>query len=242
MTSVRSLFSRVVLLGSCCLLSCLSTVHAQNTVTVVTPKDAWQLRRDETAKTFLILMEKKAGKAEMAAASKKADQILTEFDSMGLPVTPMEAMDLIAWFYVPQGDEPALGLIMISMQATLGWYDALRFADSSGLAEILGKERFFNKALMAKKDMFFDFMKQQPKEAAEAVATGIGLARQFKDLPWPKNFYNEQWPASYGLLRMQCGLKKLRKCAVPQALPESEWPAAMEEAVKRVTHYYRIDS
>lgn len=94
---------------------------------------------------------------------------------------------------------------------------------------------FCSIALLVKKNAFITYMEKQPQEAAIAVADGIQFADQLRNAA----YYDRNWPASYGRLRMQCGIEG--KCAAPEVLPEKEWPQAFQEAVARVTRYYRIN-
>ena len=207
------------------------------TIVVKTPQDAWQMRRASTLQLIRALESKKLPKAEDDKATRAFDDILTAFDKNPLNITPMEAMDLMQVYYVPNEDNFVEFLKILSLLTTSGWYDALRFADESGRAEIMHNEAFFKRALLVKKDAFVAFMTQHPQEAAAAVAWGVEFAGRFRSA----DFYDRRWPASYGLMRMQCGMDGKNQCPTPQALPEKEWPQAFEEAAVRVTRYYRIN-
>lgn len=207
------------------------------TIEVKTPQDAWQVRRKNTLQLIRALESKKLPKAEDDKAMKAFDDILTAFDKNPLNITPMEGMDLMQVYYVPNEDNFVELLKILSLLATSGWYDALRFADESGRAEIVNNEGFFKRALLVKKDAFVTFMEKQPKEAAAAVAWGVEFAGNFRST----SYYDRRWPVSYGLMRMQCGMEGKTQCPTPEALPEKEWPKAFEEAAARVTRYYRVN-
>lgn len=246
-TSFTSSFSRFVPLAACLALigSVVVPVHAQSaakalpgkTIEVNTPQDAWQLRRTSTLQLIGILQRKDTPKPEYEKAFKAFDDILTAFDKNPTGITPMESMDLMQVSYIPNEDNFPDQLALLALFATAGWYDALRFADESGRAEIVNNEAFFKRALMAKKDGFIAFMEKQPLEAAKAVARGIRIAEATRDTAQ----YDRRWPASYGLMRLQCGMEGKTSCPTPKAMPESEWPQAFKEAAARVTRYYRIN-
>ena len=195
------------------------------------------MRRKNTLKLIRTLQNKDTPKAEYDKVYKVVDDILTAFDKNLAGITPMEGMDLMQVFYIPNEDSFAGQLQVLAFLATSGWYDALRFADESGRAEIVNNEEFFRRALMVKKDAFIGFMEKQPQEAAKAVEKGIQYAQDLRD----STNYDRRWPASYGLMRMQCGMEGKTKCPVPLALAEKEWPQAFKEAADRVTRYYRIN-
>lgn len=211
------------------------------TVVVETPRDAWQTRRAQTIAVIRILQDESADRARREEARQKFDATLTRFEKDTFSITPMEAMDLFQVFYVPNEPGRMENLLqLVAMQATLGWYDALRFADESGRAEIVNNEAFFKRALMVRKDEFIAFLEKEPAKAAKAVASAVQVARKFSQNEAMVH-YDMHWPASYGLMRMQCGLEKSKTCARPDELPKKDWPAAFEEAAARVTRYYRIN-
>lgn len=207
------------------------------TVEVKTQRDPWQVRRSETLRLISLLSNKATPKAESEKAYQAFDAILTRFDKNPLEFTPMEGMDLMQVYYIPKEEQYAVQLSILAFLATSGWYDALRFGDESGRAEIVNNEEFFKRALMAKRDGFIAFMEQQPQEAAKAVADGISWAFASSE----SNFYDRRWPASYGLLRMQCALAGSSSCQGPKPMAQDQWPQAFDEAAARVTRYYRIN-
>jgi len=223
---------RTVLAVLTLLCGVLSGAQA-GTIAVQTPQQDWQQRRTALF-TALNDVNHTVGAAALDAA-------LTGFEKDPVSLTPMEAMDLYGVFYVPRegADKMPALLKVISMQAVLGWYDALRFADASGRAEIIDNEGFFKRAfLMGGNDgvqRLVDLLEKHPQEAAQAVSDGVALARQFRD----RVNYDQHWPSAYGLTVIQCASQKAKTCPPPPALPPNKWDAAFEDAVTQVTHYYR---
>jgi hypothetical protein len=151
-------------------------------------------------------------------------------------------MELFQVFYIPkalQQKPPRFDTMLriIAAQATMGWYDALRFADDSGRAEISSNEAFFTLAFDKSARDFVRFMKEQPDQAAAAVKAGIQDAR---DKIAAKHInYDATWPASYGILRMQCAMKNAKTCEGPAPRPAGDWPALLDQAAQRVSTVYR---
>lgn len=209
------------------------------TVLLDVKPDPWQLRRQ--ALIELVSVIHKSNYKDKAANAKFA-KVLSDFDKDFVSITPMEGMDLQRIYYVPLSKpvemESNLGVVVAL--ATLGWYDALRFADASGRAEIEKNESFFLRAYTAPGGKGLEdvvaFLKDKPLEAARAVKTGTDAARTVLGRGV---HYDVHWPASYGLLRSQCALQTTQDCARPTPLPQDQWPAALEEAVAAVTRYYR---
>ena len=107
------------------------------TVVVDAPSDAWQVHRKQTLEWVRTFNNDKLPKSQREAAYKKFDAALTQFDKNLFSITPMEAMDLMQIFYVPNEDgKMETQLTLVAAIAAAGWYDALRFADESGRAEI----------------------------------------------------------------------------------------------------------
>lgn len=246
LTALRSLTPSLILLALLVLGAPFAQAqqppssHIGKTVVVDAPQDAWQKRRQQTLGWIRTFQNDKLDKTQREAAYRQFDQVLTAFDKNPFGITPMEAMDLLQLYYIPsESNMLESQLLTVAAIATTGWYDALRFADESGRAEIVNNEEFFKRALFQRKDEFIRFLTEQPQKAAEAVSKGIALAQaivQRKAIG-----YDTHWPASYGLMRMQCGLQSASTCTTPRAKPEAEWPAAWEEAAARVTRYYRIN-
>lgn len=225
-----------------CNASAQTAPSAGQTVVVNTPKDAWQKRREQTIEVLLTLQDANAGKSRIDEARQKFDAILTQYEKDAFSLTPMEAMDLFQVYYVPnEAGRMELLLKLVAIQTTLGWYDALRFADESGRAEIVNNEAFFKRALMVRKDEFIEFLQKEPAKAAGAVSSAIEIARRASQTESMVH-YDVRWPASYGLMRMQCGLEGAKSCTRPKEMPRKDWPAAFDEAAARVTQYYRINT
>ena len=147
----------------------------------------------------------------------------------------MENMDVLGYAHAPkQGIDNVLTLIV--MNATLGWYDALRFGSESGRAEISNNEGFFKRALvLAGKQRIDEFLasaKAHPDETKSAIEQGVILAEKFKN----SDDYDHRWPTAYGLERIICA--QGGSCTPPPAKPASDWPALWEEAKKVVAKYY----
>lgn len=125
----------------------------------------------------------------------------------------------------------------------MGWYDALRFADDSGRAEIIDNEFFFNRAYrlggQQQIQLLSDFLTTQPQQAAQAVQAGIAMARNARARG---DKYDEHWPTAYGLQRMMCGLEGKKDCPKPPAMPQAQWDGAFAKAVATVENYYRDNS
>lgn len=201
----------------------------------------WQMRRAKFRDTIETLL---ASNGENPEALRYLDEALTKFEMAPVSLTPMEAMDIWGLFYVPrEGDlYPELTLRIIAIYAILGWYDALRFADASGRAEISFNESFFSRAFRLAgpeiQKFFTDFLTNHPEKASEAVQIGISTAREWRN----QVEYDVRWPNAYGLTRMRCALEGEKECPPPSALPREQWDAAFEEAVALVERYYRDNS
>ncbi|MGE5503601.1 MAG: hypothetical protein ACM31L_04175 [Actinomycetota bacterium] len=214
-----------------------------STVEVHVEPQAWQVRRAEFARAFNVVNANNGDQSD-AKALKVIDDRLTSFEKAPLSFTPMEAMDLYGAFYVPKDGSTKMKelLQMVSAMATLGWYDALRFADESGRAEIVNNEAFFKRAFVLGGDegtqQLLALLQKHPREAAEAVATGIGLARKVRD----NVGYDVRWPTGYGLHRTRCALSGGKDCPKPAELPKDKWDGAFAEAANVVETYYRDNS
>lgn len=217
------------------------TKAATHTVLLDIKPEAWQVRRKQVI-DLVAVIQKSDYKDQ--AAKEKFDKVLANFDKDFVSITPMEAMDLQRIYYVPLSKpiemESNLGVVVAL--ATLGWYDALRFADASGRAEIQDNESFFLRAFTAPGSKSLDdvvaFLKDKPLEAARAVKTGTDAARTVLS----RVHYDTQWPASYGLLRSRCAIQGEQNCKRPVPLPQDQWPAAFDQAVATATRYYRDNS
>jgi len=192
----------------------------------------WQKRRAEFAETV------KRMRADDASGRKDFEAVLTEFEKQPFSRTPMENMEILGVFYVPQeGIEATLPAVVAN--AALGWYDALRFTSESGRDEIVNQEGFFRKAyVLAGTEMrehAVKFFGDNPELAAALVAKGIAVADRFKDDPR----YDHKRPSAYGDEARECA--KDTQCTGVRSMPDTRWLDAWEDAKQRVTAYYRLN-
>jgi hypothetical protein len=192
--------------------------------------EAWKIRRLERLKII------KDALAPNAAKSQAFDHLLTNFEHHQVAQTPLENMDLLGLFYA-RSEGIAKALPVIVMNATLGWYDALRFGSPSGQAEIVNNERFFKHAfVLAGKERineYLEFAKSHPEEIQAAIDQGMIFAEKFKN----SEEYDRRWPTAYGLERMTCALGGT--CPSPVEAPQSQWNALWDQAKLRVKTYYK---
>jgi hypothetical protein len=191
---------------------------------------AWKIRRLERLKII------KDALAPNAAKSQAFDQLLTNFEHHQVAQTPLENMDLLGLFY-GRSEGIAKALPVIVMSATLGWYDALRFASPSGQAEIVNNERFFKHAfVLAGKERIDEYLKyaeSHPEEIQAAIDQGLVFAEKFRN----SEEYDRRWPTAYGLERTTCALGGA--CTPPVEAPQSQWNALWDQAKLRVKTYYK---
>jgi len=241
---LASLLSGALLACACWALPAAAQSPADlpgKTVLLEVKPDPWQLRRKEVIDLVSVIVQ---SNYKDKAATEKFEKILRNFDQDFVSITPMEGMDLQRIYYVPMSKPADMesNLGVVAALATLGWYDALRFADESGRAEIQHNESFFLRAFTAPgsttKDAVVAFLSSHPQEAQRAVKMGTDAARTVLS----RIHYDVHWPTSYGLLRSQCALQGGKNCTRPAALPQAQWPAAFEEAVALTTRYYRDNS
>jgi hypothetical protein len=163
--------------------------------------------------------------------------MLTNFEKHPLAQTPIENMDLIGLFYAPK-DGIARTLPLIVMNATLGWYDSLRYGSPSGQAEIVNNEMFFKRAfVLAGKERlneYLEFAKSHRDEIRTDIDQGLALAERFKN----SDEYDHKWPAAYGLERSICTLGG--ECPPPVEAQQNQWNALWDQAKLRVETYYKI--
>jgi hypothetical protein len=224
-----------------CFLQVFPTASAQDNKVVViqSPKDAWELRHAETTKILRTINDPKSTKDQLDKAIRELDARLTEAEQGRL--TPIETMELLGVFYVPkelQNKEPNYALLfrLIATQATLGWYDALRYTDESGRAEIVNNVSFFRLAFGSNAQKLTQYMKDHPEQIASAVKTGIQDAHNAINAK--RINYDTQWPGAYGMTRMMCAMSNAKVCDHPPPRPTSEWPALLDQADKRVSASY----
>jgi hypothetical protein len=194
------------------------------------PLAAWKIRRLERLKLINDAL------APNAVKSQAFDQLLTKFKRQPLAQTPLENMDLLGLFYA-RSEGIAKSLPVIVMNATLGWYDALRFGSPSGRSEIVSNQAFLKRAfVLAGKERtneYLEFAKSHPEEIQAAIDQGMVFAEKFKD----SEEYDRRWPTAYGLERMTCALGGA--CSPPAEAPQSQWNALWDEAKLRVRTYYK---
>jgi hypothetical protein len=128
-------------------------------------------------------------------AQKQFDQMLTEIEKHPLDRTPMEVLDVVGTYYVPnEGIENSLTVIVTHL--VLGWYDVLRFASPTGRAEIIDNEQFFKRALvLAGKDVTdksSKFLNDHQDIVSQLVEKGVTYATEFRDT----RSYDRQWPTA----------------------------------------------
>lgn len=212
-----------------------------HTIEIAVEPQQWQIRRSETMKAFNAYYGS-GGKDKTAEV--KLDAILTNLEKKPWSITPMEAIDIYGGFYVPNEGAKNIGAIlkMVSMFAIVGLYDANRFADASGRAEIMNNEGFLKRAFTlggeAGVKQLVAFLEKHPKEAEAAVSAGADMATKLVEMA----DYDVHWPTAYGLARMGCAMEGKKNCPPPEALPKSKWKEAFTEAVQTVTYYYRDNS
>jgi hypothetical protein len=207
------------------------------------PPQQWQIRRGDFFRALTTANQGQSAEQDQARAKVSAAVEMLKADEASL--TPMEGMDIYGAILLPGSGDANLKAMLggIATLATLGWYDALRFTDDSGRAEIYGNERFFTRALEMAGGVkrMVDFLSGHPDEAADAVKAGIDRARGLRDAV----HYDPHWPSAYGLAPMLCGMSvdaKTKDCKLPFSIAPDKWPAAFDEAAELVTHYYRDNS
>jgi hypothetical protein len=177
--------------------------------------------------------------AHDAAAAKDFDAVLTQFETQPFARTPMENMDILGVFYA-QKDEVEKTLMIVSANAALGWYDALRFGSESGRAEIMNNEKFFARAFLLSgvttTDKFKEFLKASPDLASKSVSQGLAFAERERKSP----HYDVSWPTAYGLERVVCA--QGGSCIPPREMSADQWDNAWEDAKKNVISYYHVNA
>jgi hypothetical protein len=210
-----------------------SAENSAATPTKSLPKQPWQIRREKYWATV------KNANLQDADATKEMNAVLTEFETQAFLRTPLENMDILGSFYIPrEGVDKAF--IVVVANATLGWYDALRFGSESGREEILTNEKFFLRAFTISdpktKDQFVKFIKEHPDQVQAAVLSGFEIAEKYKKNP----SYDVHWPTAYGLERMICALGG--SCEKPKEMPVEQWDKAWVDAKQKVMAYYLVSN
>ena len=163
--------------------SVLNGVRAEDTQTnvyrhdVSPPQQEWQIRRGDFFRALKTANQGQGVEQEQARAKVSTSLETLKADQVSL--TPMEGMDIYGAILLSAAGEADMKAMLMGIAtiATLGWYDALRFTDESGWAEIYGNERFFTRALELSGGVkrIADFLTGHPDEAADAANTGPGL-------------------------------------------------------------------
>lgn len=199
---------------------------------------AWRQRRNDFFGAALAL-QKSQGADQRAATIVSG--VVAKFERDPLAFTPLEAMDIIGFVYMPRDSKSDLLrlLAMVAKYATLGWYDALRFGDDSSRSEIGQNEGFFKRAfLVGNTDAaprLAGLMGSEPAAVAAAVAKGIAEA----DSSRGKVTYNVRWPTVYGLGPLVCATSDGKDCPAPKEVSKDMWDAAFSMAAERVATYYK---
>jgi hypothetical protein len=204
--------------------------QAQQSPLKAPPLQEWQIRREKLDHVI------NGARQNDPDSLKQFNQILTEMEQHPHDRTPMEVLDVLGTYYVPnEGLEPTLSVI--ATQLVLGWYDALRFGTHSGRAEILDNEQFFKRAMVLSgndvTNQSLKFLNERQDRAAQLVAEGIKEAEPFRDVP----SYDRKWPTAYGLERLLCASGDAEKCSAAPALPKDQWDKAWAESKKAVTDF-----
>lgn len=195
------------------------------------PLQEWQVRRAKLDHAIV------GARQNDPDALKQFDQMLTEMEKHPHDRTPMEVLDVMGTYYVPnEGIEKSLVLIVTHL--VLGWYDVQRFASPSGRAEIIDNEQFFQRALVLSgkdvADKSFKFLSAHQDRVSQLVNEGVMYADEFRDTPG----YDRQWPTAYGLERVLCASGEAEQCNALRSLPKDQWDAAWAESKKAVTDYF----
>jgi hypothetical protein len=191
--------------------------------------DDWLSRRDARFKII------KDAMAPGAAYSPALAEMIKDFEAHPLAQTPLENMDLLGLFYArTQGIAAVLPAIV--MNATLGWYDALRFGSSSGQTEILNEQMLFKEAFVLagqnKVNEFLAFAKTHQNYIQAQIDSGLALAEKTRN--WDD--YDRKWPTVFGFEHKLCGLGG--GCPSPVEAPQSEWDDLWQQARSRASTYY----
>ncbi|MBB3121456.1 hypothetical protein [Pseudoduganella violacea] len=203
----------------------LSTAHAGAPF-----QPSWQQRYAE----FIRIVE--GVRRGDAAALKRYDEVLADFNARRLERTPMEHMEILGAHYLPrEGLEKTLPLIVAN--ATLGWYDTLRFASEPGRGEIsyvLFRLPFLLAGADAV-DQAVSFFEAYPEQTETLVSQGIAMARQLRS----QVRYEQRWPIAFGFNELNCA--QGGECAPAITLPENRWETAWQQAEQQVRKSYRDD-
>lgn len=228
---MKSVIFAVVAVAAIAVLGAEAATAGVTQIASKAPLQPWQERRAELDQTL------RAAANGDAAGLKQLDQVLTDFEKKPFGRTPIENLEIVGAYYLPnEGAETVLPVIVSNL--VLGWYDALRFASSSGRAEIVNNEQFFKKAFVVVNPEVTAkataFLQAHPEEVAKLVAQGFGYADSNRDI----QTYDRHWPTTYGMERMICATGG--ECKTPDSMPKDQWDAAWLEAKKQVGKYFSV--
>lgn len=231
MTAIARTFVYAIIAAAFALGCHEATAAAAQEVLKAPPLQPWQERRAQLDKTLRL-----AANGD-AAGLKQFEQVLVDFDSAPFARTPIENLEIFGAYYLPnQGAQAALPSIVTFL--VLGWYDTLRFASSSGKAEIANNEQFFDKAfVLVNPDVTAKartFLQSHPQEVAKLVAQGFGYAEKSREL----DTYDRRWPSAYGLERVICASGG--DCKAAASLPKEQWDKAWLDAKNQVSQYFNV--
>jgi hypothetical protein len=214
-----------------CTVECDEKKDNAPTATTPSAQFSWQTR--EAA--FLNLVQRY--KTGDVAAQKEIGEYLAEYEKHPMAKTPMENLNILGIFYVPEdGVEKYLPTIVTNV--ALGWYDALRFGSESGRSEIASNRHFFKRAyiLGGKKTLkeVSDFLSKNPDKVHMLVTQGLERAKKWRDT----SEYDHQWVTAFGFERTISSTGGYNRI-VP--VPKEKWEECWEAAEKRVREYYGIE-
>jgi hypothetical protein len=206
-----------------------------NTIVVDVKKQDWQVRRLE----YLNAVKKYLKDPNDKEALSTIDKALTAYEKQSWSITPMEAMDLIQTFYVPQeGIKKTMNMIVA--EAILGYKDTLQWASASGKSEILWNEQFLTRAITnggrdkKRMDEWLKLVEDKPDEAKKIVAEGVRYAKLMNSAK--VNAYDRKWPTAYGLERMSAALEN--KPDNFKETPNISDDKALDDAIAKISAYY----
>lgn len=214
----------------------IAPVPVENTVILDIQQQPWQVRRDEYIKAFIALGNNPGD----TKALETIDRILTEYEKAMWSRTPIEGMDILQTYYIPEDGIKVMSLVVT--QAILGYRDVLQWATSSGKAEIFNNEQFLTRALRAGKekplsDEWIELIKSNPNEAKAIIDKGIRYALTIDSMKTQSNFYDRHWPSGYGLERTMAALGQ-QSLPNSDAKPKMGDDEAMQEAIQKMSEYY----
>jgi hypothetical protein len=200
-------------------------------IAVKAPLQPWQARRAQLDQTL-----HSAANGD-AAGLKQFQDVLVDFEKKPFDRTPIENLEIFGAYYLPrEGTEVILPYIVTNL--VLGWYDTLRFASSSGKAEIIDNEQFFKKAFVIVNPevtaKITTYLQGHPEQVAKLVTEGLGFADNNREV----QSYDRHWPSAYGMERLTCAMGG--ECKAPLAMPKDQWDAAWVEAKKQVSQYFNV--